>query len=70
MPVAAFAQLDGDRLMLEGLVGSAEDGRHVRARSEGDMRSPVDLGETVARMLLEHGAAELLAEDARLADGR
>ncbi|MGH8074108.1 MAG: hydroxymethylbilane synthase, partial [Lysobacter sp.] len=35
VPVAAFATLEGERLQLHGLVGSAEDGRIVRTQAEG-----------------------------------
>lgn len=58
VPVAALATLDGDRLRLDGLVGSAGDGRAVRAGGEGD--DPDALGRAVAAQLLERGAGELL----------
>lgn len=61
VPVAAFATLDGDRLHLQGLVGSAVDGRTVRAEATGDASSPGALGEQVARELLDRGAAALIA---------
>ncbi|KGM54373.1 porphobilinogen deaminase [Lysobacter arseniciresistens ZS79] len=58
VPVAALATLDGGRLRLDGLVGSATDGRAVRADGEGD--EPEALGRAVAAQLLERGAGELL----------
>ncbi|WP_133500736.1 hydroxymethylbilane synthase [Cognatilysobacter terrigena] len=61
VPVAAFATLDGTRMHLEGLVGSAVDGRHVRASADGGIDTPDALGELVARELLAHGASELIA---------
>jgi hydroxymethylbilane synthase len=61
VPVAAFATLDGVRLHLQGLVGSAHDGRSVRAEADGGIDTPQQLGELVARELLAHGAAELIA---------
>ncbi|GAB6196239.1 hydroxymethylbilane synthase [Lysobacter xanthus] len=64
VPVAAFATLDGDRLHLQGLVGSALDGRFVRAEAEGPAASPDALGESVARALLEQGAGALIAASA------
>jgi hydroxymethylbilane synthase len=58
VPVAALArQVDGG-LHLQGLVGSAEDGRLVRAEGEGD--EPEALGLQVARCLLDAGAADFL----------
>ncbi|GAB2626691.1 hydroxymethylbilane synthase [Novilysobacter erysipheiresistens] len=59
VPVAGFATLAGGRLRLHGLVGSADDGRAVRAQGEGE--SADALGREVAGELLASGAAELLA---------
>ena len=64
VPVAAFATLDGARLRLQGLVGSARDGRLVRAAAEGPIDRPGALGDGVARELLELGAGELIAGSA------
>ncbi len=64
VPVAAFAQLEGGRLRLHGLVGSAADGRAVRAQSEGPGGAPESLGLDVARQLLDQGAGELIAASA------
>lgn len=60
VPVAAFAELDGARLRLAGLVGDAGDGRLVRAQAVGDAEDPEALGMRVAELLLGRGAAELL----------
>jgi len=60
VPVAAFAQLQGEHLQLQGLVGSARDGRCVRAQGEG--ADAEALGRAVANDLLDRGAGELLAE--------
>ena len=60
VPVAAYAQLQGDRLHLAGLVGSASDGRLVRAASEGISAAPEALGQAVATALLAQGAGEFL----------
>lgn len=60
VPVAAFARLQGDVLALQGLVGSAEDGRLVRADATAGRGEAVALGEAVARGLLECGAGDLL----------
>ena len=60
VPVAAFAELHGDRLHLSGLVGSADDGRVVRAQAEGAADVPDALGQAVAAELLALGAGEFL----------
>ena len=62
VPVAAFAQLDGDALRLQALVGSASDGRAVRAEAVGSAADPDVLGRDVAERLLAGGAAEFLPE--------
>ena len=62
VPVAALARLEdgGARLVLQGLVGSAADGRLVRARAEGPAGAPEAIGLEVARQLLDAGAGEFL----------
>lgn len=60
VPVAALAQLRGDALELQGLVGDAGDGRLVRAAETGAADAPDALGRRVAGRLLAGGAGELL----------
>ena len=60
VPVAAYASLEGDRLQLEGAVGSATDGTVVRAHGEGAAAVPSQLGTAVAQALLEQGARDLI----------
>ena len=60
VPVAAFARRDGDRLWLQGLVGSAADGRAVRADGEGRVDAHERLGREVAGALLAQGARALI----------
>ncbi len=60
VPVAAIAQWQGGDLHLQGLVGSASDGRAVRAEAVGPASDPEALGRQVARQLLDDGAGELL----------
>ncbi|MFN7136540.1 MAG: hydroxymethylbilane synthase [Thermomonas sp.] len=60
VPVAALATLAGARLHLQGLVGSAGDGRRVRAQAEGAADAPEALGQAVAQALLAQGARALL----------
>ncbi|MGV8940544.1 MAG: hydroxymethylbilane synthase [Lysobacter sp.] len=62
VPVAGFATLDGARLRLHGMVGSASDGRAVRAHAEGPADSPEALGIEVAQALLAQGAGDFLAQ--------
>ncbi|MGN6112240.1 MAG: hydroxymethylbilane synthase [Luteimonas sp.] len=62
VPVAALARLEdgGARLVLQGLVGSAADGRLVRAEAEGPAGAPEAIGLQAARRLLDAGAGEFL----------
>lgn len=60
VPVAAYASLDGGRLSLAGLVGSAVDGRSVRAEAQGRGDAPQALGLEVAERLLAQGARALI----------
>ncbi len=60
VPVAGLAQLRGDDLWLQGLVGGVADGRIVRAEGQGPSDDPEALGRGVAGKLLDGGAAELL----------
>jgi hydroxymethylbilane synthase len=58
VPVAAFAQLQGEAIALQGLVGSARDG--VLVRADGIGRDPEALGLDVAERLLAQGARALI----------
>lgn len=62
VPVAAFASLDGGALHLHGLVGSAADGRSVRAHGQGAASAAERLGIDVAKDLLAQGADRLIAD--------
>jgi len=71
VPVAAFARLDGapiedasaagTRLHLDGMVGSAADGRSVRAQIAGEAAAHETLGAELAQRLLALGAAAFLS---------
>src|SRR5688572_6513268 len=58
VPVAGLAWREGGLLHLQGMVGSAHDGRLVRADGEGT--SPEAVGLDVAQRLLEQGARALI----------
>ena len=60
VPVAALARREDGGLRLDGLVGSADDGRLVRAHGQGSAASPAALGEEVAQALLAAGAGSFL----------
>ena len=60
VPVAGLAALQGERLLLQGLVGATADGRCIRAQAEGPATDPQALGVEVAQALLAQGARALI----------
>jgi hydroxymethylbilane synthase len=65
-PVAAYAELDGDRLSLAAFAGLPDGSTWIRDALEGPAADPAALGREVAERMLAAGAAELLAEAERL----
>ena len=61
VPIAGYAVLDGDRLMLKGLVGTPDGTRILRAESEGPRADAEAIGVRVAEALLAQGADEILS---------
>ncbi|MBS7458827.1 hydroxymethylbilane synthase [Coralloluteibacterium stylophorae] len=59
-PVGGYAELDGARLRLIGLVGSESDPALLRGEAEGDAAAPEELGRRLAADLLARGADRLL----------
>ncbi|GAB0058742.1 Porphobilinogen deaminase [Candidatus Magnetaquicoccaceae bacterium FCR-1] len=61
VPIAGFARLEGERLVMAGRVGSL-DGRELITRDvSGDPEEPEALGRALARALIVLGADRLLA---------
>ena len=60
VPIAGLATIDGARLQLIGLVGAADGSRLIRESGQSTVEEPLRLGRSVARRLLDRGAAELL----------
>ena len=60
VPVAGFAELFNEKLVLRGAVGDVASGRMVRAEAKGSAADPEGLGRRVAEALLAQGAGELL----------
>jgi hydroxymethylbilane synthase len=59
-PIAAFAHLERDRLVLEGLVAEPDGSRLLRDSIAGAASNPQRLGEQLAERVLAAGAGELL----------
>jgi hydroxymethylbilane synthase len=63
VPIAAFAQCEGQRLHLQGLVSSPE-GRQVLHRDmRGDIQEAAQLGKALADHMLAEGAGAILHPD-------
>jgi hydroxymethylbilane synthase len=60
LPLAAFAQIAGNRLRLRALVASADGTRVVRSEREADAADPETLGNQVAEDLRRQGADAIL----------
>jgi len=61
VPISAFCVETEAGLYLQGLVGDAKSGRLLRAEAIGAATRPDEIGDVVARRLLDLGAGEMLA---------
>jgi hydroxymethylbilane synthase len=68
-PIAALAEVTGDRLTLRGLVGDLRGARILRDRVEGPMTEPEIIGARLAERLLRKGAGDLLSHPSTPAPG-
>lgn len=62
VPVAGYAELDGERIRLRGLAGLPDGTRIVRGERTGSVHEPEALGETLAQEMLANGASDVLAQ--------
>jgi len=58
-PLGAYACLQGDKIELEAVLYALDGSRVLRAAATGE--DPLDVGQIVAKCLMDEGAAELLA---------
>ena len=61
VPIASFAELDGEELYLRALVGNLEGTQIIRSEIRGERSQAEQLGLTVAEDLLSQGAEEILS---------
>ena len=61
-PVATFASITGNDMVVTALVAMPDGSRYIRDSVKGTANDAEQLGEKLANRLLEQGAAELLAE--------
>lgn len=69
VPLGAFAEHAGEELFLRGFVALPDGSRMASAQLRGDASAPEQLGLTLAGMLREQGAAEILASLANTTSG-
>lgn len=60
VPIACYAELEGDQLWLRGLVGQPDGERLLRAEARAPREQAQQLGEQVAQALLAQGAGQIL----------
>jgi len=60
VPIAAYARLIGGKIVMDGLVGSVNGDRIIRAHIEGDQAAAESLGIALAEDVLSKGAKEIL----------
>lgn len=62
LPIGALAQIENERIVLQGLVGTADGTQVVRTEVSGPVEQGPLLGERAADDLIAHGAGEILRE--------
>jgi hydroxymethylbilane synthase len=62
VPIGAHATMEGETLILTGMVADLEGVRLIRKELRGDAQQPEVVGERLAEVILESGGAEILAE--------
>ena len=62
VPIAGFAEIQGDRLFMRGLVGSPDGSVIYRANADSTLDQAEQLGQAIADDLLAQGAEKILHE--------
>jgi len=62
VPLAAFAELQGETLLLRGRVGNPDGSELLKCQHQGDPNEPEKLGIIVAEDLLSQGAGRILQD--------
>jgi len=62
VPIGVFAELDGDKISMRGLVGALDGSQILKADIQGSAADAKALGVTLAEKLLEQGAKAILDE--------
>ena len=62
VPIGALAHLEGNRIILEGMVADEVGDRMIRQKMEGNVKDPEGLGVQLADETLKSGGKEILEE--------
>jgi hydroxymethylbilane synthase len=62
VPIAGYAEFDGEQLQLRALVGQPDGGKVIRGEIRGTPKEAEALGISLAEDLLQRGADKILAE--------
>jgi len=62
VPIGGYATMEGETLILTGMVADLKGVRLIRKEIRGDARQPELVGESLAEVVLESGGREILAE--------
>lgn len=62
VPIAGFAEVRGEQVMIRGLVADPQGQKIYRAEAQGEIAEAEALGDKVAQDLLQQGAGEILAQ--------
>lgn len=62
VPIGSYAEVDGDDILLKGLVGSLDGKEVIRSQISGKVADAESLGESLAKELLSKGADAILKE--------
>jgi len=62
VPIAGLAQIEGGRVVMEGLVGSVDGKVLIRDRGEGPVAEAERVGRELAEKILDRGGRAILAE--------
>jgi hydroxymethylbilane synthase len=68
VPIGAYARIEGDRLVMDGMVADVDGTTVLRHRLEGSPGEPELLGAAMTDRLLDMGAAEILTQIRAAAD--
>ncbi|GAC1616068.1 MAG: hydroxymethylbilane synthase [Candidatus Acidiferrum sp.] len=66
VPLGAWARIERDELVLEACVCSVDGSQYIRQRISGPVDQPAALGEQMAKLLIDAGAASILQEAGRV----